>query len=186
LVAKAASGSDWMTDMTIVTFNPVMVTSNEIGINVGSNANFTDKDGRVWLADQPYSAGRWGYLGERAKQIYSAPTDRNILGTDSDPLFQTMVEGLTSYKFDVPNGVYEVELLFAETKFAEAGRRVFAVSINGEVLIDKLDLAGIAGRDRAVTKTFLVNSKDGVSITFTKHSGEPLVSGLRLTRRRPA
>jgi beta-galactosidase len=122
-------------------------------------------------------------LGERAKQIYSATTDRNVLGTDSDPLFQTMVEGLTEYKFDVPDGEYEVELLFTETKNDFPGRRVFDIAINGHPVFGKIDLAGTDGRDRAAKRNVIIAVTGGLSITFHASVGQPVLSGVRILKR---
>lgn len=183
LIARGTNVKAAVVDSASVTFEMITVRSNEIAINVGSNANFTDKDGRVWLADQPYSAGSWGYLGDRAKQIYSATTDRNILGTDSDPLFQTMVEGLSEYKVDVPDGDYEVELVFAETKNNLPGRRVFDIAINGHPVFGTIDLAGTAGRDHAVNRNVIIAVTGGLSITFQASVGQPVLSGVRILKR---
>lgn len=186
LTARGTRGKTITVDLARVTFETRTVNSREIAINVGSNASFTDKDGRVWLADQPYSAGSWGYVGEKAKRIFSAPPDRNVLGTDSDPLFQTMLEGLTEYKFDVPDGKYEVELLFAEMKNDLPGKRVFDVLINGILVIEQLDLAATVGRDRPFRRQVNADAKDGLSITLSARIGEPSLSGVRVSRRVPS
>ncbi|MEP6788158.1 MAG: glycoside hydrolase family 2 TIM barrel-domain containing protein [Acidobacteriota bacterium] len=165
-----------------VNYKAVTAGSAEITINAGSNADFIDAQNNVWLADRPYQKGSWGFVGDKAKRIYSDTPDRDVLGTDSDPLFQTMVEGLTAYRFDVPDGEYQVELLFAESKFDEAGKRVFDVSINGNSVVRDLDLAKEAGRSRAVNKTFRVSAKSGIEIDFAARKGEPVISGIRLTK----
>jgi beta-galactosidase len=183
LTARGTKGKTAVVDSASLTFELITVKSNEVAINVGSNANFTDKDGRVWLADQPYSAGSWGYLGEGAKQIYSATTDRNVIGTEEDPLFQTMVEGLSEYKFDVPDGDYEVELLFAETKNVLPGKRVFDIAINGHRVFGNVDLAATVGRDHAEIKNVITGVTGGLSITFRATVGQPVLSGVRILKR---
>jgi hypothetical protein len=42
--------------------------------------------------------------------------------SDDEPVFQTTHEGLKSYKFDAPDGEYEIELRFIEPKFKELGQ----------------------------------------------------------------
>jgi beta-galactosidase len=183
LTARGLNGRTLVTDSATVTFTPVTVASNEIAINVGSNADFIDADGRVWIADQPYRKGSWGYIGEKAKRIFSQPPDRNILRTDSDPLFQTMVEGLSEYRFDVPNGEYEIELLFAETKNERAGRRVFDVLIGERIYLGSFDPVAMVGRDRPFRKLIRASSNGGLSIKFGANTGEPILNGVLVRRR---
>ncbi|PYS98511.1 MAG: glycoside hydrolase family 2 [Acidobacteria bacterium] len=182
LAARASNRRTPITDTALVTFAPVTAASNEIAINVGSNASFIDSDGRVWIADQPYSKGSWGYIGEKATRIYSQPPDRNILRTDSDPLFQTMVEGLTEYRFDVPDGEYEIELLFAETKNERAGMRVFDVLIGERIYLGSFDPVAMVGRDRPFRKMIRAESKGGLSIKFGSKIGEPILNGILVRR----
>jgi beta-galactosidase len=174
----AASG-----DAATIFFRPVDLSSREIAISVGSNADFTDASGRIWIADQMYKKGSWGFVGSDAKSIYSAPPDPNILGTLSDPLFQTQVEGLSEYRLDFPDGAYSVELLFAERKFEEPGKRIFDVSINGKRVIERLDLAATAGLNHAFKRIVDVEVRDGLSITFRSVVGEPVLNGVRILRK---
>lgn len=82
-------------------------TSLELAVNVGSNCFFTsDKSGLTWVPDRPYIEGGWGYIGGREKS-----TQTEIQLTVDDPLYQTMREDIEEYRFDVPTGSYEVELL---------------------------------------------------------------------------
>jgi len=178
LEAKSAKVSD----SAQIKYTTINANSGEIDINAGSNADFIERSDRIWLADQPYSKGSWGYLGDETKRIYSDPGDKDILETADDPLYQTMLEGLTGYKFDVPDGSYQVTLLFAETKNDSAGKRVFSVRINGENVIENLDLAASVGIRRAFSKTFTVAAKNGITIEFIPVVGEPVVSGIRISR----
>jgi len=182
LVARGSNGKIVATDSATVTFTPVTVASNEIAINVGSNADFADRDGRVWIADQPYQKGSWGYVGEKAKRIFSESPDANVIGSDDDPVFQTMVEGLEEYRFDVADGQYEVEMLFNEKKFDRPGQRIFDVHVNGWSVIEALDLAAVAGRNHEFKKRVVVTADKGVTIRFTRRVGDPILNGVRLTR----
>ena len=185
LVARAAKGKTIVSDSATITFRPYDVTSNEIAINVGSNADFIDDTGLIWIADQAYAAGKWGFVGEASKRIYSQPPDRNIHGTKSDPLFQTMIEAASRYRLDVPAGEYEVELLFAETGFDQPGKRVFDVSLNGKRVLESLDLARLAGRNVSVRRQFTTSvATDGIAVEFTRRTGEPVLSGVRVRRLR--
>ncbi|HEV7645864.1 MAG TPA: glycoside hydrolase family 2 TIM barrel-domain containing protein [Pyrinomonadaceae bacterium] len=181
-IARGLRSRKTITDTAVIEYQIVTVDSPEIAVNVGSNADFIDADRRVWLADQTYRPGSWGFIGEKTKWIYSSSSDRNIPGTISDPLFQTMQDGLGSYRFDVPEGRYTVELLFAETRFETAGKRVFNVNINGRSVIEKLDLAASPGPYRAFSKQFTIDTKNGIVVGFLPETGTPILSGIRIVR----
>ncbi len=182
LTASGRRDGKIITDTAKINYRGVTTRSAIIAVNVGSNAHFTDENNLVWLADQPYSKGAWGFAGDKSKFIYSQPPDRNILGTLNDPLLQTMQEGLSGYRFDVSDGEYNVELMFAETKFNAAGNRVFNVTGNGSMLIENLDIAKEVGRHRIFSRRFKVRATDGLRIEFTSKVGAPVLSGIRITR----
>lgn len=182
LIAQGMRNNSKLTDAAEVNFKLVTINSNEIAVNVGSNAQFIDENKIVWLTDQAYKKASWGFIGNDAKFIYSESPDKNVLNTLDDPLFQTMQENLSGYRFDVPAGVYEVELCFVETKFNKIGERVFDVAINGQMLLEKLDLIKEAGVQRAFTRRFQVTTKDGIAIDFIAHQGKPILSAVRIRR----
>jgi beta-galactosidase len=93
-----------------------------------------------------------------------------------------MQENLSAYRFDVADGVYEVELRFAETKFQKPGERVFDVKINGAVMLEKLDLVKETGFQRALTKKFKINTAGGILIEFSAIQDKPILSGVRIRR----
>jgi beta-galactosidase len=183
LIARGSRSGKTISDSAEIEYRVINIDSPEIAVNVGSNADFIDGDNRIWIADQPYKAGSWGFVGEKAKWIYSSPPDRNILNTNADPLFQTMQEGLASYRFDVPAGRYEIELFFAETKFDTAGKRIFDVTVNGTTFLEKLDLASSSGPLQAITKTITIDTKSGIMVDFNPHTGNAILSGIHLMRR---
>jgi beta-galactosidase len=182
LKAQGSKDNAMQTDSAEIYYKLVSVNSDEIDVNVGSNAQFIDESKTVWLADQPYKKGSFGFIGTEATAIYGAPPDRNVLGTDDDPLFQTMQEGLTGYRFDVPDGAYEVELRFAETKFQKPGERIFNVKINGQTYLENLDLVKEIGYQRAFTRKFTVNAKDGIMLELSVIQDKPILSGVRIRR----
>ena len=182
LVAVGNRDAAKMNDVVNINFKLITVNSPEIAVNVGSNAAFTDESKTVWLADQPYKQGSFGYIGEITPTAYGSQNDKNIIGTNDDPLFQTMQENLNSYRFDAPNGVYEVELKFAETKFDKPNQRVFDVKINGTTMLEKLDLVKDYATQTALTKRFKVNSSNGIVIDFTAIQGKSILSGVRIRR----
>lgn len=182
LIAHGSRNGKRVTDATDIEYRLVTVDSSEIAINVGSNADFTDETGRIWIADQSYKNGECGFVGSSLTRVYNSPPDRNILSTKDDPLFQTFVEGIESYRIDVPAGNYTVELLFAETKFEQSGKRCFDVSINSRSFISGLDLAASPGAFRPMMKSLELRTEGGIEIKFSAKTGKPILNGLRVKR----
>ncbi|MCM4159868.1 glycoside hydrolase family 2 [Antarcticibacterium flavum] len=172
-------------------------------LNVGAKVNYTDPvTGETWISDQEYSEGEFGYVGGEVYQKNKSKfqgTASDIQGTENDPLFQTMREGIEAYKFDVPAGNYRVTLLFSEPEFnaseeniynlSEAqkqeisGLRSFDVRINGNLFSKDLNLARDYGRIRAVEKSYRIKAGDnGIQVEFEENSGKSVLSGIRLEK----
>jgi beta-galactosidase len=114
----------------------------------------------------------------------AANTHHRILGTSDDPLLQTTREGASAYRFDVPDGRYEVELRFVETKHDVPGERVFGVVVNGVAVASALDLAATAGRWHAQALDVSVDAVGGtgVRIELPAAQGESTISAIRVRR----
>jgi hypothetical protein len=117
-------------------------------VNAGGSS-YTDGAGNKWSADQSYRSGSWGYTGGKTYKT-SDPIDN----TEDDPLYQSERYGNFSYKFDVPNGQYDVVLHFAEIYWQAAGQRSFDVKIEGVSVLNDYDIVAAVGSDVAVTQTF--------------------------------
>lgn len=152
----------------------------ELGVNVGGKAQVADKAG-LWIGDQAYAPGRFGYVG-------GTPTifdkDLAITNTAQVPLYFTFQRGLSAYRFDVPDGDYDVELMFAEPS-TKPGERVFGVAVNNRVLMDKLDLSATHGIARAATYTSRATATGGggITVTFTPVTGEPILNAIHVVRK---
>jgi len=91
---------------------------------------------------------------ETAIRSARQPASPEIRGTPEDPLYQIFRDTLKEFRFDVPDGDYELDLRFTEYSLKEPGKRVFRVTFNGETLIDRLDLFAEYGLRYAVPKVF--------------------------------
>ncbi|MDQ6610160.1 MAG: malectin domain-containing carbohydrate-binding protein, partial [Bacteroidota bacterium] len=155
---------------------------SSIYINVGSNAQYTDNAGMVWLQDQPYKKGGYGFVS-------GVPATLNlkymIKGTEHTPLHYSYLDSVTQYKVDVPDGNYDVDLFFIEAEKLKKGDRVFDVSINGQVLINDLDMADSYGFCQAVKKTFILKAEEGkgITISFNASKGKPVLSGVSISKK---
>jgi len=77
-----------------------------------------------------------------------------IADTEQDALYQTVTYDVRAYRLKVPDGLYAVRLQFCEPHYAEAGKRVFGVTLQGRKAIDTLDIFAAVGRNRALDYTF--------------------------------
>lgn len=146
-----------------------------LAVNTGGAAH-VGRDGTVWQADQPYAAGSWGYAGGDS---YSMP--RPIRNTADQRLYQSEHWGMSAYRFDVPNGTYQVDLHFAEIFCWAGGCRSFNVSLEGAVVLSGLDIYRVVGRDAAYVRTFTVHVDDGrLDIGFTPLVSAAQVSAIRI------
>ncbi|PQJ71733.1 glycoside hydrolase family 2 TIM barrel-domain containing protein [Polaribacter butkevichii] len=161
----------------------------EIAINVGSNCYFIEADNMdyLWMPDQAYVAGSFGYVGGEflrnlSKKKNTIGTDVSVKGTDNDPIYQTQLIGIDAYKFDVPNGTYELSLLLAELKTKEDN--IMDVKVNGENIWSNLNLKAQYGDDRGVAKRFLVTveNDNGITVDFKASKGKTRLSGIKLRK----
>ncbi|MFL6208543.1 MAG: glycoside hydrolase family 2 TIM barrel-domain containing protein [Pyrinomonadaceae bacterium] len=153
----------------------------ELAVNVGSNAQFVDAWGTMWEADQAYAPGGWGYVGADTKETGMG---QNVNNTDEDPLYQTMREGLSGYRFDVPDGEYEIELRFVERESTAADVRVFSVGVNGAQVVARLDLAAQYGLQQPVKVRTTARAAGGLGlrIGLTPIVGRTVLSAVRVRR----
>lgn len=152
-----------------------------IAINVGSNAQYLDPSGTIWIEDRAWQKGSFGYLSGRPRML-----DRKVVikNTDDEPMFYTCIDSLSGYRFDVADGQYAITLCFAEPDNLNKGDRVFTIRINDEVVSPPIDLAGDYGFAVAVKKTFLVNAKNGngVTILFDVITGGAVLNGIKINK----
>jgi len=80
--------------------------------------------------------------------------NNTIADTERGALYQTVTYDMRAYRLKVPNGTYTIRLQFCEPHYAEAGKRVFGVTLQGTKAIDKLDIFATVGRNRALDYAF--------------------------------
>ena len=115
---------------------------NPIRINAGGDV-YTDSAGQTWMADQFFEDGK------------TSKTSDRISGTPDDLLYQSERYAKTmDYHIPVSNGVYDVNLHFAEIFWANNGDRLFDISLEGQTLDRRFDIHSSAGRNQALQKGF--------------------------------
>ena len=205
-----ARGLDGTSDILRIDFRMIpedMSEFREISVLMGTRRYFEDRtEGLVWVPEQEYRPGSWGYVGgERMYQQKSGGPrpafEADIIGTDLDPLFQTQRAGLDAFKADIPDGRYFVYLYFAELTGPFRGKpiiydignvtlssaeeeRVFSVSINGTTVLREVNIAREYGYNTAVVQRFPVEVEDGsgLDIGFIKSKGIPVLNAIRIIR----
>lgn len=86
-----------------------------------------------------------------------------IEGTEDDTLYQSVRYNLSAYRFTVPEGAYTVTLKFSEVAYDTPGARVFDVLLQGEPVIEGLDIFARAGKNAALDYTFSgIQAKEGI------------------------
>ncbi|RZK56538.1 MAG: DUF4982 domain-containing protein [Pedobacter sp.] len=189
-------------------FNNLTVPFKTISVLLGSQRQFVDEENQeVWLPNQIYKEGSWGSIGGEAfkpkntsRQSYGS--DKNIIGTLNDPIYQTQLIGLEAYQLDVPRGKYEITLHFAELAGTGAStlpynldsliaankeipeQRIFDVYLNEKQIIKNLNLAANYGAVNAVQKKFecIVADDKGIRLMFKSIKGKPVLNALQVKR----
>ena len=176
----------------------------KINILLGATRYFVDKNKQVWQPAQAYRQDSWGYIGGQPFKLPGNTrlpygTDKNIIGTDEDPIYQTQQVGITGFRFDVPDGEYEITLHFAEiqgiesrsliynlsdsARKAQTVRRKFDIYLNEDLILKDVE-PGKDGTAKPVIKTFLSRTShaQGINIVFKPVEGEVVLNAIQLKR----
>ncbi len=152
----------------------------EIGINAGGKAQYAQPDGIVWEGDRAYAPAAFGHVDGEERMF---DKDLPIKDSRDTPLYFTYLSGLSSYRFAVPDGNYEVELLLAEPQ-AVPGERVFSASANGVDIFSNLDLAARYGVARAISfrATVVATGNMGLDVQFSASRGSAIMNAIRVRK----
>lgn len=124
-----------------------------MAINAGGPA-YKANDNTQFAADVFFSGGK----------TYS--TDRDVVNTEDDTLFQSERYGNFRYDIAVDPGVYLVELYFSEGYWTAGGERVFDIAVEGNVSVSAFDIVDVAG-GRDIAHSVSVSSVRVRGLTLT-------------------
>ena len=144
-----------------------------VRIRAGSTDPYTDAKGNVWLGDQGFTDGE---TIERAG-------DLPIANTPDAPLYRSERYSMTSFAHKVPNGVYTVNLHFAETyeDINGPGQRVFSFNVEGQEFKDFDVFVRAGGVQRAYIQPVKVRVADGqLDISFTANIQNPEINAVEI------
>ena len=148
-----------------------------IRVNLGGG-EYRDSEGNIWHADKAYTPGSWGCTNLPGTDVLT--TADPILGTHDPELFRSVRMGEEMvYRFDLPDGEYEVRILFAEIYWETSSAEQQDVYIQGKRVLRAFNIFDEAGHDTALVKTFRTKVADGkLEIRFVGRS-LPMHSGAR-------
>ncbi|WP_418262513.1 glycoside hydrolase family 2 TIM barrel-domain containing protein [Flavobacterium faecale] len=207
--------TDYCEDFAEVRVNVLPLSLKEkfpaggLSVNLGDQRFFYDDQfDQAWMFDKEYAEGSWGSIGgkpyvrpvQNVQQPYGAKMPVN--GTFKDPIYQTQLIGIEQFKLEVPAGKYEVTLHFSELEGATATHlpydlagedksikgvtnRTFSVSINGQTVIEKLNLLAQYGEYQAVKikSEVTVDDKGFIIVDFKKMVGEPVLNAIEVYKK---
>ncbi len=159
-------------------YRPASMTHEEVyRLNCGGG-QVLDSQQQLWMPDEPFAmVQRWGFAGGR--EAVKPSYDINLLG-----VLDTWRAGddQMSYRLHIPNGRYQVVLLFSEHEAQSPGQRVFDVLVNGQTVGNQLDIFKEAGAATLLEKeTTLTVSDEKVDIRFANiTAGEAMINGIEL------
>ncbi|MBO3097776.1 glycoside hydrolase family 2 TIM barrel-domain containing protein [Gelidibacter pelagius] len=178
------------------------------GINLGSHFSFYDQENNVtFVPDRQYSENLYGHFDGTPYNITKDKNQgipNNIKNTEKEGVFQTMLEGCTGYKVDVPDGQYQITLFFvepqiksniemvfnltAEKELANSDtkkQRKFDVFLNDILVESRFDLANTFPDKYGVTLTSMVNirNNEGLSINLKPIEGKTVLSGVLIEKK---
>lgn len=152
-------------------------------INCGDARTYSDRVGRVWIAEQAFSKGSWGYVG--GGSVWRGVGD--VSKTLADRVYNNERYGMKAWRFTIENGDYTLQLHFAETYDGayRIGARTFNVSIEGVVVLEQFDIFAEAGAEfTAVIKEFPITVTDGVlDIEFYDLENNAMINGIVISKR---
>ncbi len=163
VISISSNGGSENVELLLTTYNKPLT------INCGGS-EYVDKEQHHWSNDLGFVGGQTGYS--------TVP----IENTENDQLYQSFRSGMTRYQFAVQkNGYYQIVLHFAELQHSAAGKRIFHVKIEDQLVLKDFDIFAQHGKNYAVIKTAQIEVKDAqLDIIFEKQIGDPCIAGIEL------
>ena len=173
--AKTTTTSTTMAAPTTTATMEAMPMAKTIRVDAGSDTNYVDAAGNVWLADQGFADG----------EVVTRDADMSIANTEDAALYRTEHYDMSTFSENVPNGKYTVKLHFAETYegISGPGDRVFSFNVGGQHEFKDFDIWVKAGGAQKAYEVDVpdVDVTDGkLTITFTPNVQSPAINAIEI------
>jgi alpha-glucosidase (family GH31 glycosyl hydrolase) len=187
IAARATDSSGNTSPIPTATVRVINVPGSYLArISPGNPGSVTDCSGNVWIADQAYASGSFGWSGNAATgHVANAITG---VCTSVYPLYQwerySTASGGFSYLFDCPPGIYETTLNEAETYWSSTNARVFNVYLQGQQVLTNFDIYKAAGgQNIAISRVFTCTvSATQLNMSFTPVIDNARASGIQVRK----
>ena len=162
---------------SIPSVHPIQISGIVRNLAAGAAPNFE--------SDEVFADG--GFVRSSTTKI-----DTTTVGSTPESLYQTTRSGEVTYTIPVPRNLRKTGLVlilhFVDPQHNEVGRRTFNVSINGQQILQELDIVKIAGgQNKAFARGFSgakANADGNLVITLSKGAaGVPIISGIQVLER---
>ncbi|MDD7885380.1 glycoside hydrolase family 2 TIM barrel-domain containing protein [Flavivirga sp. 57AJ16] len=179
-----------------------------LNVSLGDQRMYFDAQTKTaWVPEKEYTTGNWGYVG--GKVFRTNPSDdrygsfNNIFGTESNSLYETQRTGITAFKADVPNGVYDITIHLAELLSSDQLKnliynledgtdkskstlavRDFDILINDQIILKNISNNNYLKPFKAYrlkTRTF-VQDNQGITINFNSFKGESILNAIQIEK----
>ena len=144
-------------------------------VNCGGGA-YTDPRGNHWEADAHFVGGGTVFLAGKIK-------GSDLVGIYRSERYNDPAKTPLKYTFPEPAGTYSVRLMFAEIYpgYPVAGKRIFSVFVNGNIVLKDFDIAALVGVDSALVKEYQIDPVGGnIEVTFTNKVDHAKISGIEI------
>ena len=146
-----------------------------VRVNVAGK-EYRDSGGNLWYADKAYVPGGWGCVNLPETDVLN--TCDIIKCTNDRELFQSIRMGEeVIYGFDVPKGMYQVRIFFAEIYWESDSAEQQEVYLGKKKVLKNFNIYDDVGHDKALERTFKVNVTDSrldvrfIGCSLPMHSG---------------
>ena len=186
LSARATDTSDNVSSIDSVTARFFNIPGDYLQrLSAGNSVDVTNCDSTVWIKDQAYSLGSFGYDGGSAEFVGNTISG---ICASAQSLYQhdrvsSPADGFR-YLFDCPAGIYETTLLEVEKVASSPDQRVFNVFIEGQQVLTNFDIFSATGGTNIPTTLIFTNAAADaqMEIQFVPVTGGPLVSGVQVRK----
>jgi len=145
-IFNAQDDSDNIASTNIVWIDIPQPLGDTIKINTGGGQIGEFLQDQVWGPDKEY-----GHLAGNFQFVTDAI---DIQNTDNDDIYRSSLNRVALYKIRVKPGTYSLTLSFSENHYDNIGDRVFDIFIEGNQVVEGLDVFGNAGAFSLYTINF--------------------------------